>query len=260
MKKDKIFLLNLFVVIVVLLACFITVKAFNVSGDVCESKVTLYHEVPLPVMLGGQDNEVVVHTHYVVGYNERHEQPNWVQYMITRKHVQGTTQRESSFVEDTEVSTKSAKSADYNKSGYDRGHICPAADMRLDTRCMRETFLMSNISPQRHQFNAGIWLDLENYVRKLTLENDTLYVVSGGVLKDDLPKIKGAYNEVSIPEHFYKIVYKRGCWMRGWLVPHNTNYKNKKSVDAYAVSVDSIEKVTGIDFFQGIPNENEFER
>lgn len=260
MKKDKI-LINILTTVILLLICFLTTYALNRNDDTCQTTLNTNINVPLPIIYSNTDNEVIAHSYYVLSYNETHEQPNWVMYMITKKHVEGAIQRESAFTEDKDVTTKSAKSADYHRSGYDRGHICPAADMRLNMISMKESFYMSNISPQKHQFNAGIWLDLENHVRSLVKEHDTLYVVAGPVLKPGLPKIKGTYNEISIPESFFKIIYsKKEGWMSGYLISHSVNYKNKKPLKEYAVSVDSIEKITEIDFFSKMPNENELER
>lgn len=212
--------------------------------------------IPLPIVLN-KDNEVVKHTYYTLGYNEEHEQANWVQYLITRSMIIGSIDRESAFIEDPLVSTNSARSADYKKSGFDRGHLCPAADMKLNTKSMRETFYMSNISPQKHQFNAGIWLDLENYVRDLVDKYDSLYVVTGPVLTNGLSKIEGKYNSISIPKYFYKIIYSpKYEWMQGYLISHDTNYKTKKEIFMYRVSVDSIENLTQIDFFNGVENED----
>lgn len=263
MKKSNIlFIIAAFIIIRI--ACMLASKVMSAqkSEDANAQNIEIIEGyVPLPVVNRIVDNEIVNHEYYTLSYNEKHEQPNWVQYIVTREMINGPAQRESAFVEDTCVSTFSAKSADYKKSGFDRGHLCPAADMRLNNKCMSETFYMSNISPQRHQFNAGVWLDLENYVRSLVDRYDSLYVVTGPVLTDDLPCIYGKYNNVSVPEYFYKIIYsEKHSWMLGYLVPHKTNYKTKKELFMYKVPVDSIESLTQIDFFHGVYNEEWLEK
>lgn len=261
-KSNTLFIIAVFIIIII--ACMLASKVMSAqkSEDAnVQSIEVLEGYVPLPVVNGIVDNEIVNHEYYTLSYNEKHEQPNWVQYLVTREMINGPAQRESAFVEDTCVSTLSARSADYKKSGFDRGHLCPAADMRLNNKCMSETFYMSNISPQLHQFNAGVWLDLENYVRSLVDRYDSLYVVTGPVLTDDLPRIHGKYNNVSVPEYFYKIIYsEKHNWMLGYLVPHKTNYKTKKELFMYKVPVDSIESLTQIDFFHGVYNEEWLEK
>lgn len=260
MKKDKL-LLNTFVIIALFLLTFIIVSSVNVKPSATTTVLQTVSKVGLPIIKSPTDNEIVVHRYYSLSYNETHEQPNWVYYLLTYNNVHGNITRESAFVEDEAVSTKSSKSADYKNSGYDRGHICPAADMRINQIAMKESFYMSNICPQKHQFNAGVWLDLENYVRSLIVnENDTLYIVAGPVLKGSLKKIKGKYNEISVPNYFYKIIYsKKENWLKGFLIPHSANYKNKKELSFYSVTVDSLEKMTDIDFFPGINNEDSLE-
>lgn len=264
MRKHRFIIIGIILVSIIVL-CMIAAKASCKPSDEAYSESiscdTHTGWVPLPIMEGGEDNEIVEHEHYTLSYNETHEQPNWVWYVVTKDMVNGPAQRESAFMEDPSVSTGSAVPADYKKSGFDRGHLCPAADMRLDNKCMKETFYMSNISPQLHQFNAGIWLDLENYVRELACRYDSLYVVTGPVLKDGLPCIKGKYNKISVPEEFYKIIYsEKHGWMHGYIIPHKTTYKNKKELFMYKVSVDSIESITHIDFFRGVVDEDFLEQ
>lgn len=264
MKHDpmigrKIFWTMFFILVLSLIAYCKEHKRNQVNRNKCD--ITSSFDVALPSILDNRRNEVISHKYYVLGYNEDHEQPNWVQYLACKAQVNGDIRRDATFTEDPSVSTGSSKSADYNRSGYDRGHLCPAADMRMNNTSMKETFYMSNISPQTHQFNAGIWLDIENHVRDLVNQYDSLYVVTGPVLEKGLPKVNGKYNSISVPKQFYKIVYSpKGNWMTGYLVPHSVNYKNKKSIDTYVVSVDQIEELAYIDFFKGIPNEELLEK
>src|SRR5450759_1124712 len=88
------------------------------------------------------------------------------------------------FKMDQLVTTISSKSSDYTKSGYDRGHLCPAADMGFNPVAMEESFFMSNISPQVPDFNRGLWKELEMTVRKWAIKEHKLYVVTGPVFKD----------------------------------------------------------------------------
>jgi endonuclease G len=107
---------------------------------------------------------------YILQYNEQFEQADWVAYELTRDEVMGSTDRKDSFKTDTEIGTGSATLADYRGSGYDRGHLAPAADMKMSALSMSDSFYMSNMSPQHPSFNRGIWSKLESYVRTWAYE------------------------------------------------------------------------------------------
>jgi len=129
---------------------------------------------------------VIKHTYYTLSYNEAFEQANWVYYTLTDSMVINSgEERSNSFKMDKMVVTYSAKSSDYTKSGYDRGHLCPAADMGFNPVAMEESFLMSNISPQKPEFNRGIWKELETEVREWAKKEHKLYIVTGPVFKDN---------------------------------------------------------------------------
>ncbi|HBC88779.1 MAG TPA: hypothetical protein DCZ94_17695 [Lentisphaeria bacterium] len=102
-------------------------------------------------------DEIVKHSNYTLKYNESYEQADWVAYRITKDTVNGTAKRPSGFKSDPLVPTQSADNSDYTNSGYDRGHLCPSADFRSDQKLLNETFIMSNITPMKHDFNDGDW-------------------------------------------------------------------------------------------------------
>ena len=139
-------------------------------------------------------------TYYTPAYSENYEQAYWVYYHLTPELINGTQTRTDDYRADPLVSTGSASLTDYSGSGYDRGLLCPAADMSLNKTSMSETFYLSNMSPQLHSFNAGIWEVLENRVRKWVSEYGDLYVCVGGVLNEKLGTV-GA-NKVTIPKSF----------------------------------------------------------
>ena len=156
------------------------------------------------------------------------------------------------FIEDKKVKTKSADWRNYKNSGYDRGHLVPAGDRRMSFEAYNETFLTSNISPQDHDFNAGIWNRLEQKVRYWAEKYDGVYVVTGGVLKGKMKTI-GEEN-VSVPNEFYKIVvdFSNGEYKAvAFLIP---NKPSSESFYEYAVSIDEVEAKTGIDFFPQLPD------
>ncbi len=108
------------------------------------------------------------------------------------------------FINDPKVITGSANYKNYKKSGYDRGHLCPAGDRRYTKEAYDETFFTSNITPQRNNFNAGVWNRLEIKTRYWAKKYKRLYIVTGGILNKDLPTI--GYEDVAVPKYFYKII------------------------------------------------------
>ncbi len=220
--------------------------------------LSLFHRTPQGLEIPAVTNPaaVVEHANYVLQYDERFEQPDWVAYELTRKEAEGRVKRKDDFRADPSVLTGSADPADYRRSGFDRGHLAPAGDMKFSTKAMDESFYMSNMSPQRPGFNRGIWKELETLVRRWAEENGSLYVVTGPVLnKAYYPTI--GKDKVAVPEYYYKVLLDytepelKGI---GFILP---NKKCSDPVEDYAVSIDKVETVTGIDFFPKLPDAEE---
>lgn len=199
--------------------------------------------------------QIVKHTYYTLSYSEENEQAEWVAYMITSIRAKGNLKRADKFVPDPLVQTQSAQPQDYKKSGYDRGHLAPAADMKFNVVAMKECFYMSNMSPQFPAFNRGIWKQLEEKVRDWALKFDTLYVITGGVLKNINNRI-GA-NQVSVPGYYYKIILKYSAKEQKAIAFYFPNQKLNQPIFNYVVSIDKIEAITGIDFFPKLPDQIE---
>lgn len=200
-------------------------------------------------------DQVIWHSAYTLCYSEKHEQASWVAYELTRAETQKAAERSNKFMVDPLVKTGSATDADYKASGYDRGHLAPAADMSWSVKTMQESFYYSNMSPQVPSFNRGIWKQLEELVRDWAIAEDTLFVVTGPLLHDGLPAI-GA-NKVSIPEFYYKsILDVSGKSPKGiaFILP---NRAGNNTLQSYAVSIDSLEKASGIDFFYQLNDSTE---
>lgn len=200
------------------------------------------------------EGQYVEHEFYSFLYSEKHEQPFWVNYVLTKNMLENPiTKRKDNFRPDPKVKTGSAELIDYVGSGFDRGHLCPAKDMESSVIGMSESFFMSNMSPQHPSLNRGRWKQLEGQVRKWSLEYDSLIVYCGGVL-DSISDYIGP-NKVAVPKYYYKVVYavkeKEGI---AFIMP---NMKCESSLSRYAVSIDSVESATHIDFFQDFPQELE---
>jgi endonuclease G len=198
------------------------------------------------------DDQIVRHLGYTLCYNEKHEQASWVAYDLTRNEAAGGYERTNKFIVDPSVSTGSATAADYANSGYDRGHLAPAGDMGWSATAMAESFYYSNMSPQVPGFNRGIWKKLEEQVRTWATTDSVLYVVTGPVLTEGLPTI--GPNMVSVPKYYYKVLldyHKPGFKAIGFVLP---NIASSQPLSDFAVSVDSVERLTGIDFFPALPD------
>ncbi len=201
------------------------------------------------------DEYVIMHTGYSLSYNEQFELANWVAYELTKEETIPKVARKDSFIVDPLVKTGSANKKDYAGSNYDKGHLTPADDMLWSRNSMVESFYMSNMTPQMHSFNAGIWKSLEGQVQKWAVEYNSIYIVTGPVLKKGLKTI--GKTKVSVPENFYKVVlvYNQLDTMGiGFIIPHK---KMKGLLQNFAVSIDSVETVTGIDFFPLLSDEQE---
>lgn len=191
--------------------------------------------------------EIVNHTYYSLSYSEDNEQAFWVFYHLSPEQIGGAVDRTDDFREDPGVSTGSAELTDYKGSGYDRGHLCPAADMKLNYTSMSESFFLSNMSPQTPSFNRGIWSKLESQVREWALQSEGFYVVTGPVFDSNLGTI--GTNQVSVPSKYYKVLYDEEKGMIGFVL---SNEGSKLSLSTFVVTVDSVESLTGIDFFSGL--------
>jgi endonuclease G len=202
------------------------------------------------------DEAVIRHKYYTLRYREEHEQAEWVAYKLTKGETEGESERDK-FLVDEMVKTGSAHPTDYAKSGYDRGHLAPAADFQFSQEAKSESFYMSNMSPQDPQFNRGIWKHLEERVRYWVKTKENLYIVTGPVLKKGLKKI-GVKNKISVPEQFYKIILERKSNGEYSAIAFlMKNEPSKKLLVEFVVSIDKIEEMTGIDFFPNIPDDIE---
>ena len=200
----------------------------------------------LPSSTTGQ---IVHHNYYSLSYNEKYEQAEWVSYVLTKESLKlENVKRRDRFDPDIKVKSRSAIYHDYTSSGYTRGHLAPAADMAFNEEAMKESFLMSNISPQKKEFNNGIWNELEQNTRNWAWDNGKVYIATGPVLNKKIRKFIGK-NNVGVPLQFYKIILDAEGTERkaiGFLLPNELSIEPLYN---YVVTIDSIETLTGIDFF-----------
>lgn len=189
----------------------------------------------------------VEHTAYTLCFKDEYKQACWVAYSLTKEHAVSSHERTNKFIVDPMVKGGTATNKDYSASGYDRGHLAPAADMGWSNITMKESFYFSNMSPQNPSFNRGIWKKLEEQVREWAIEYDKIYIAAGPILTHGLPTI--GPNKVAVPQYFYKVVLDmRGDKPKaiGFIFP---NAASQEPIQRYAVTVDSVEKLAHLDFF-----------
>ena len=227
-------------------------NTIDFPADIVIEDVNVFNYLP-----SSTTGVIIKHDGYQLSYNEEHEQAEWVAYSLSKNDIVYNDFKRPYFINDPKVKTKSANWRSYKKSGYDKGHLCPAADKRYSKAAHDETFYTSNISPQKHDFNAGIWNRLEQKIRYWAKKNQHLYVVTGGILKPGLKTI--GKNKVSVPTEFYKVLLDYSqpeIKAIAFLFPHE---ESKKPLYDFVVSIDALEEKTGIDFFPGLPNAIETE-
>ena len=197
---------------------------------------------------------MINHSSMTMFYDEKYGQSRWVVHMILPAIKDGVQSRTNDFRKDSMVISGTPGKEDYFNSGYDRGHLAPSADFRWSKRALSESYYYSNMSPQKPEFNRGKWAQLEDFVRQYVMEsNDPVFVVTGGVLTDSMKTI-GKEKIISVPKHYYKMVVDLNGKEKKGIAFLMLNGTNTKPIISYAVSIDSIEKVTGIDFFASLPD------
>lgn len=203
----------------------------------------------IPLCPHGGGHERRDYTGYSICYREPYEQAEWAAEHLTRDKLVKEASRTDNFRADKAISTDSATPADYTSSGYDRGHLVPAADMAWSEEAMSESFYMSNMSPQEPGFNRGVWNRLEAQVRDWADAFGSVYAVSGPLLEKETYPVIGK-NAVAVPEFYYKVLLAHtdgDTWAAiGFILP---NEKSSESLAAFAVPVNEVEARTNIDFF-----------
>lgn len=196
---------------------------------------------------------------YAVGYSYQARQPFWVGYKLTTMSVAKKVERYDDFRPDPQIPEPyQSKLDDYRKSGYDRGHLAPYASMDFTYEAGNQSFLLSNISPQRPGFNRQGWRYIEAYVRAWAAEREEIYVFTGPLFERDIGHVGDG---ILIPSHFWKAAYDpEDQQMIAFLVPH-VDF-SKEDIPHCRVSVDELEQRAGMDFFSIIDDEieNELEK
>ena len=212
----------------------------------------------LPQLKRKRTEQIIQHEGYTVSYNADYRIANWVAYVLTDKEARSDkAERQNKFVVDPLVKGASATNEDYTRTGYDRGHLAPAGDMKWSEKAMRESFYLSNITPQKPGLNRGIWKELEEQIRLWARENGAVLIATGPVIPDEELNRLGK-NRVGVPRQFYKVlcmVVNNQLEGVGFLF-ENRDY-GTTPLRQMMVPIDRVEQVTGIDFFPALPDDEE---
>lgn len=215
----------------------------------------------IPVTTEGRKRQILQRTGYTLSYDTQYKTPQWVAWELTKAETRGEAERCKEFYPDPDVIGTQVVTYDYSNTGYDRGHMAPAGDMKWNKKAMQESFYMSNICPQNHNLNTEDWNDLEMKTREWARRYGKVYVVCGPIYQGQPKKYIGEHR-IAVPDAFFKVILinenNKQCAL-GFLFD---NESGERPLKEYRVSVDSIEKMTGLDFFSALPDnlENRLEK
>ncbi|MGL4993364.1 MAG: DNA/RNA non-specific endonuclease [Bacteroidales bacterium] len=212
-----------------------------------------YNSWLMPEECFDREETLLKHSEYNVSYNKDYKNANWVAYKLVGNRLKGPQhKRDDNFTPDPKLKYKHTTTSDFTRSGFDRGHLAPAADMAWSKKAMNESFYMTNISPQDPNFNRGVWKRLEEQTRKWAKSDSLLLIMTGPVLTSGLPTM--GKTDIIIPEYFYKVVVDPVPPVRKAIAFVIPNKASKKSLRSFAVTVDSVERLTGLNFMEAMPD------
>lgn len=220
--------------------------------------------VEIPELQTDAPSQILEYTGHTLSYNKETRLPNWVAYELTEEEAQGENPRKDKFARDPQAEGPQGSKEDYRNSGWDRGHMAPAGDMKWSTTAMDETYYFTNICPQNHQLNNGDWKELEEKCREWAVKYGSIYIVCGPIITDNAHGRLGE-NQIVIPDKFYKVVLiqKDGKYQGAGFIFANLPKRDSKistkpgpdrPLESYMVSIDQVEAATGTDFFSKLPD------
>ena len=234
------------------LLCFLQGIATHAQGRKSSSskklEIPLFEEAPY--------KQHIVHKGFELVFNENARIPEWTAYELTAEETVGTAPRGRHYDLDPEVRGIQGDNGDYRNSGWDRGHMVPAGDMKLDDQMMRESFYFSNICPQNRNLNGGDWKTLEELCRIYAQKYGKVYIVCGPIIGSNMYGRLGPH-QIVIPDAFYKVLFvetNSGYEAIGFIM---NNEAGHRPLTTYVKTVDEVEEITGLNFFSLLPKKVE---
>ncbi len=231
----------------------------NASASDNRVSSTLPEGMRLPKYETSRGGQLIVHTGYTVQYDADFKTPQWVAWSLTAEQAQGTVPREKDFYPDPDVKGAKAYTKDYSNSGYDRGHMAPAGDMKWSASAMKESFYLSNVCPQNRNLNRGDWKELEELERDWALSHGVVNIAAGPIYYTSTPTRIGN-NKVAVPDAFFKVIlvdYPDAPKAYGFIFK---NEAGSHPLTSYQRSVNEVEEATGMDFFPGLSEKIESQK
>ena len=264
-KKKKNSLIGWIIALIVGIVSLLTGKSWT-EWDTTQEVIqesnkqadTSLMEIPLSK---GKQGQIIQRTGYTLSYDAKNKTPQWVAWELTKEETRGNQERTNEFQPDPDVMGAKVVTYDYSGSGYDRGHMAPAGDMKWSKKAMQESFYMSNICPQDHNLNTEDWNDLEMKSREWARRYGKVYIVCGPIYKGIRNEFIGK-NRVKVPDAFFKVILINDTKKQAALGFLFENEAGERPLTDYLVSVDEIEKITGMDFFSALADdmENQLEK
>lgn len=209
-------------------------------------------DVKIPEDIPSQLKE---YTGFRLSFNAHNKTPNWVAWELLGSETSGESSRSNKFWTDSEI-LNCSENADYSRSGYDRGHICPAADQKWSQQAMDDCFVMANMCPQDHALNSGAWNTLENKERSWALRDSSILIVAGPIYSDTDNATIGK-NKVRVPGAFFKCIVAPYIDEPRGIAFVYPNMSSPGNMQNYVTTIDQVEQLTGFDFFHALPDEIE---
>lgn len=239
----------------------------------------IVQDLEIPFISDSVSYQIIRREAYTTCYNHDTRCPNWVAWVLTREKAQGKTEKKiwydesgnaigisdfntdmvrRGYIYDTEAEEPRPELNDWDvmPEGMSHGHMCPAMDSKMSPAAMTQSFLLTNLCVQAEKLNTGSWQKLERKCHDLAIKYGCLYIIAGPVFNNRRPS---AYmGEIAIPDAFYKVVLcMEGSPKAIGFIYDNTN--DSHNMQDAVRTVDQIEEITGIDFFQLLPNDVEEE-
>lgn len=189
---------------------------------------------------------------YAGFYDPNDKVPLWIAEHLVKGQIDGEANRKNlSFSEDPQLPHSDLPIANiYRSSGWDKGHMAPAADFEYSEEAMRESFLYSNAIPQAPNNNRGIWANLEAAVREVAERRGELFVITGPIFTK-MPHEK-LRSDIAIPDEIFKVLIDpKTKTATAFVIPNINDVGNDYSI--YQVSVRSLEKRVNLNFNPRLP-------
>lgn len=218
---------------------------------------SLPEKIEIPLYHTSRGGQIIAHTGYTVSYDADFKTPQWVAWQLTKEKADGEFPRYDKFLPDPDVKGAKAYTNDYSHSGYDRGHMAPAGDMKWSRQAMIESFYMTNICPQNRNLNRGDWKDLEELERNWATEYGCVSIAAGPIYYAGQKPLRIGNNKVAVPHAFFKVLlvdYPNNPKAYGFIFE---NKAGSHPLAYYQLSIDEVEQQTGMDFFSTLPDDIE---